>query len=145
MQFQFDMSGPGMPASQPPPADIANLGAILQQMLDVQRQQLAHLQTLVSAHDGAARWRAFLARWRQDFPELAETCRQAIPTLERTYSKLISELTDQLGQGGGSDVLDNDFALQEFLDRYGMRLTQLGTLLNMVAPLADASSPSEST
>ncbi len=143
MQFQFEMSGPGMPAPQPP-ADLANLGPILQQMLDVQRQQLAHLQTLVSAHDGAARWRAFLARWRQDFPELADACRQAIPTLERTYSKIISELTDHLGENG-SDALENEFALQEFLDRYGMRLTQLGTLLNMVAPLADASSPSEST
>jgi hypothetical protein len=143
MQFQFEMSGPGMPPAQPP-ADLAGLGTLLQQMLEIQRQQLAHLQTLVSAHDGAARWRAFLARWRQDFPELADACRQAIPTLERTYSKIISELTDQLGENG-SDALENDFALQEFLDRYGMRLTQLGTLLNMVAPLADASSPSEST
>ena len=35
--------------------------------------------------------------------------------------------------------------LEYKLDRYGMRLTQLGTLLNMVAPLADATSPSEST
>lgn len=143
MQFQFDMSGSNMPAPQTP-VDAAGLAGILQQMLEVQKQQLAHLQTLVSAHDGAARWRAFLARWRQDFPELADACRQAIPTLERTYSKLISELTDQLGPNGG-DTLESDFVLQEFLDRYGMRLTQLGTLLNMVAPLADASSPSEST
>ncbi len=75
---------------------------------------------------------------------MADACRQAIPTLERTYSKIISELTDQLGENG-ADALENEFALQEFLDRYGMRLTQLGTLLNMVAPLADASSPSEST
>jgi hypothetical protein len=143
MQFQFDMSGSHMPAPQTP-VDAAALAGLLQQMLEVQKQQLAHLQTLVSAHDGAARWRAFLARWRQDFPELADACRQAIPTLERTYSKLISELTDQLGPNGG-DSLESDFVLQEFLDRYGMRLTQLGTLLNMVAPLADASSPSEST
>ncbi|HEV8059581.1 MAG TPA: hypothetical protein VGP68_06900 [Gemmataceae bacterium] len=143
MQFQFDMSGPNMLPPQPP-ADSANLAGILQQMLEVQRQQLTHLQTLVSAHDGAARWRAFLARWREDFPELAEACRQAIPTLERTYSKLITELTDQLGQNG-AEALESEFVLQEFLDRYGMRLTQLGTLLNMVAPLADASSPSEST
>jgi hypothetical protein len=143
MQFQFDMSGSNMPVPNTP-VDAAALAGILQQMLEVQKQQLAHLQTLVSAHDGAARWRAFLARWRQDFPELADACRQAIPTLERTYSKLISELTDQLGPNGG-DALESDFVLQEFLDRYGMRLTQLGTLLNMVAPLADASSPSEST
>jgi hypothetical protein len=28
--------------------------------------------------------------------------------------------------------------VQEFLDRYGMRLAQLGTILNLVAPLAEA-------
>jgi hypothetical protein len=34
--------------------------------------------------------------------------------------------------------------LQVILDRHGMRLTQLGTILNMVAPFVDAGSPSES-
>ena len=34
--------------------------------------------------------------------------------------------------------LDTDFALQDFLDRYGMRLGQLGTIINLVAPLAEA-------
>ena len=45
----------------------------------------------------------------------------------------------------GNGALDNDFALQEFLDRYGMRLAQLGTILNLVAPLAESSSQGEST
>jgi hypothetical protein len=143
MQFQFDVSGPPAPVS-PPPTDPADLTGLLRQMLEVQREQLGHLRTLVNAHDGAARWRAFLARWRQDFPELAEACKLAMPALERTYGKLISELTEYLTQNG-SDVLESEFALQEFLDRHGMRLTQLGTLLNLVAPLADAGSPSEST
>ena len=64
--------------------------------------------------------------------------------LERSYGKLIAEVTEQLSQNG-SDGLDNDFALQDFLDRYGMRLSQLGTILNMVAPFAEAGSRSEST
>ena len=67
-----------------------------------------------------------------------------MPVLERSYGKLMAELTDHL-RDNGPDPLDNDFALQEFLDRYGMRLTQLGMILNLVAPLADAGSPSEST
>ena len=40
-------------------------------------------------------------------------------------------------------AIDNDFALQEFLDRYGMRLAQLGTILNLVAPLAECSTQGE--
>ena len=59
-----------------------------------------------------------------------------MPILERTYGKLITELTDHLSQSG-DEALDNDFTLQEFLDRFGMRLAQLGTILNLVAPLAE--------
>ena len=46
-------------------------------------------------------------------------------------------LVDELHQNG-SDALDSEFALQDFLDRYGMRLGQIGNILNLVAPLAEA-------
>jgi hypothetical protein len=82
-----------------------------------------------------ARWRAYLARWQEEFPGLAEGCRKAMPHLERCYGQLITDLTERLSEDEG---VDNDFALQEFLDRYGMRLAQLGTILNLVAPLAEA-------
>jgi hypothetical protein len=144
MHFQFDMSA----ASFPPVGGGAEPGSeiqdLLRQMLEVQREQLAHLRAFLGAHDGGARWRAFLERWRQDFADLPQSCRQALPILERSYGKLIAELTEQLCQNG-SDALETDFALQEFLDRYGMRLQQLGTILNMVAPFAEAGSQSEST
>jgi hypothetical protein len=55
---------------------------------------------------------------------------------------MITELTEKLSED--NDPLDNDFALQEFLDRYGMRLAQLGSILNLVAPLAEAGSQGES-
>ena len=42
-------------------------------------------------------------------------------------------------------LFDDGDALQEFLDRYGMRLAQLGTILNLVAPLAEAAPHGEST
>jgi hypothetical protein len=116
---------------------------LLRQILEVQREQLAQMRVNSVTHDLSARWRAFLARWQQDFPGLSEACRQALPVLERTYGKLISELTEHLNQADG-DVLDNDFSLQEFLDRYGMRLAQLGSILNLVGPLAEAGSQGES-
>jgi hypothetical protein len=143
MQFQFDMSSrhyPPLSAAAPPATET---DAILRQLVEIQREQLASLKALLSAHDGAARWRAFLARWRNDFPELSDACKQAMPVLERMYGKLIAEMTEHLSQNNAED-LDNDFTLQDFLDRYGIRLSQLGTILNMVAPFAEAGSPSES-
>ena len=49
---------------------------------------------------------------------------------------MIHDLTDRLNED--EHGLENEFTLQEFLDRYGMRLAQLGTILNLVAPLAEA-------
>ncbi len=144
MQFQFDIASTypttsEAASSSPTPANVEML-ALLRQILEVQRE---HLSFLRATHDANARWRAFLARWREDFPELPESCQQALPILERSYSALISELADYLRQDG-TETLDTDFALQEFLDKYGMRLAQLGTILNLVAPLAEASQQGES-
>jgi hypothetical protein len=76
-----------------------------------------------------------LARWQGDFPGLPEACKHVLPVLERAYIDLIAELTNQLRDQ--TDALDNEFALAEFLDRYGGRLNQLGTLLNVVGPIAE--------
>lgn len=110
----------------------------------MQKEQLTQLRASAAAHDMGSRWRAFLNRWQEEFPDLPTACKKALPTLERTYGQLIADLAEHLCQNG-HDALDTDFTLQEFLDRYGMRLAQLGTILNLVAPLAEAGSPGEAT
>ncbi len=136
--FQIESNAGNPPPQQPSPASVpAEAIDLLRQMLEVQREQLNYLRSTAAAHDSGARWRAFLNRWSDEFPDLSATCKKALPVLEQTYGKLICELTEHLSSNG-SDALDTDFALQEFLDRYGMRLGQLGTILNLVAPLAEA-------
>ena len=144
MNFQIDTSAALPPARMEPPAAPATPSEavdLLRQMLEVQREQLTYQRAAAAAHDMTARWRAFLARWQGEFPDLSEGCRKAMPHLERCYGQLIADLTVRLNDEGG---VDNDFALQEFLDRYGMRLAQLGTIINLVAPLAEAGPPNES-
>src|SRR5262245_3085484 len=146
MNFQFDVSRTqaATPTAGPSPAPLSEAADLLRQILEVQREQLAQLRASAAAHDMGGRWRAFLARWQEDFPDLAAGCKKALPHLERAYGKLIADLSDHLGQNG-SEALDTDFTLQEFLDRYGMRLAQLGAILNLVAPLAEAGPQGEST
>jgi hypothetical protein len=62
--------------------------------------------------------------------------------LEKAYGKMIYDIVERISDD--SDCIDNEFGLQEFLDRYGMRLAQIGTLLNLVAPLADLGNNPES-
>ena len=139
MNFQIDVSSavPCPPADPPAtPAGLPETVDLLRQLLEVQREQLGLQRAAAAAHDMAARWRGFLTRWQQDFPDLGDNCRKALPQLERCYGQMIHDLTEKLNED--EHGLDNEFALQEFLDRYGMRLAQLGTILNLVAPLAEA-------
>jgi len=146
MNTQFDVTPFPSTAPEPPRDASPGLEAIhlLRQIAEAQREQVALLRNIVAAHDALARWKAFLTRWRDDFPDLADGCRDSMPVLERTYAALIGELVEHLRQSGTGD-LDTDFALQEFLDKYGMRLAQLGTILNLVGPLAEAGAQGESS
>lgn len=145
MNFQIDVSSAlTTPPAEPPATPPAGTETVelLRQILEVQREQLTYQKAAAAAHDMTARWRSFLSRWQNEFPDLSEGCRKAMPALERCYGQLIRDLTERISDDDSS--LDNDFALQEFLDRFGMRLAQLGTILNLVAPLAEAGAQGES-
>jgi hypothetical protein len=139
MNFSIDVSSslPKAPVEPPPSPQTPapEVVDLLRQLLEVQREQLAYQRAAAAARDHTARGRAALSRWREEFPDLSDGCRRAMPHLERCYGQMITDLTERIGE---EDSLDNDFAVQEFLDRYGMRLAQLGTILNLVAPLAEA-------
>jgi hypothetical protein len=72
---------------------------------------------------------------------LPEACKHVLPALERAYIEMIAELTSRLRDE--DEPIDNEFALAEFLDRYGLRLGQLGALLSVVGPLAEVAAATE--
>lgn len=142
MQFDVASVAPAAPALV---SDSSTLTLeMLRQILEVQKQQLAHAQAVATAHDPMTRWRILAARWQQDFPDLIDSCREVLPQLEKAYASLIATLVDELRQNG-EDAVDNDFALQDMLDRYGMKLGQLGNILSLVGPLAEAGSSNEAS
>lgn len=114
------------------------------ELLDTVRLQLHLMRDQAAMQDSVGRWRAFLARWESEYPDVANACRQVLPQLERAYLTLINDLTQQL-LDQGEDALESDFALQEYLDRYGMRLSQLGAILSLVGPLAEVANSNESS
>jgi hypothetical protein len=133
----------------PPPVQLPDLPPVssevpdlLRQLIDAQREQVALLRAQMAAQDQTAKWRAFLARWAGEFPDIGAACKQALPALERAYLGLIKDLTARL-RGDDPDDLTDEFVLTEFLDRYGMRLGQLATIMSQLAPLADAAPPSD--
>lgn len=143
MHFNFQVAPTGIaqsvtPQDVPPNSDPVDL---LRQLLETQREQLHLMKHAASAHDNANRWRAFLDRWK-DFADVPAACKKVLPLLERAYISLIVDLTEHLDEQG-EECAGNEFALAEFLDRYGVRLNQLGALLSLVGPLAEIAAQTE--
>lgn len=137
MDASIYVASPGLmipPLSPPSPSDLPDL---LRQLLDVQREQLAVARAQAANQDAASRNRAFLSRWQSEFPDIGAGCKDILPVIERAYLTMIRDLTEKVREQGDGG-LDDEFVLSEFLDRFGMRLGQLGTILSQVGPLADA-------
>jgi hypothetical protein len=141
MKHQFDVSAGGITPVDSAAQDLST--SLLQQILEVQKEQLQYLRALLAHQDHLARWRHLAKQWQEDFPDLPLSSKEVLPTMERAYGALLANLVEEL-RDQGQDALDTDFALQEFLDRHGMRLGQLGHLLNLLGPLSEAGKGNES-
>ena len=117
---------------------------LLRQMIELQREQLGLMRVRQAAGDDKARWQNFYNRWAGEFPELPGLCKGVLPTVERAFLELLQELSEKLT---GEDALDlaSEFALAEFLDKYGVRLAQLGNILGQVGHLSNVVPPGEAT
>lgn len=152
MQFQFDIaSTSSTPPPQPQPQGPEAVPILLYQILELQRDQLKQILDVqkehlnharATSHDNLARWRNLLARWEKDHPEFAEHCKKAYPLMEKAYVQMLAHLVEELTQQE-DDALDSDFAIQEFLDRYGQKVGQLSHLLGIIGPLSEAAQQNE--
>lgn len=138
MHFQYVVAPPTVALPAPPPVPAADSQAgLLRELIDVQKEQLAYLRAGHDAQNATARWQAFLARWADEFPAVGAGCLKAFPLIERAFLRLLDDLTRGLTDEE-ADGIEDEFSLGEFLDRYGMRLAQLGNVLNVLGPLAEA-------
>ncbi len=147
MQFQFDIaSSTGKPPTQPPPPVAETVPELLRQILEQQRGQLQQILEVqiehlnharAAAQDNLARWRQLLGRWQTDHPDFAGNCKTAYPVLEKAYVHLLEKMAQELVEAD-EDAFDSEFAIQEFIDRYGMKVGQLSHMLSIVGPLSEA-------
>lgn len=124
---------PDVPTASQQAVETADL---LRQLIDIQREQLALSRAIILNNDAGLKWRKFLERWQQEFPDIASACKTVLPIMERVYMKMIRELVDRLNSDEVDDF-DSEYALGEFLDKYGMRLNQLNTIISQLSPIAD--------
>ena len=87
--------------------------------LDRQNELLEELVTNTSQHQRLRE--SELKKWRQEHPRLARNCRAAVDALGQVHAELLDSMTSDIN-GNADDLMNGDYALNEFVDRYGPRL-----------------------
>ncbi|MGD9649036.1 MAG: hypothetical protein AB7U73_25220 [Pirellulales bacterium] len=133
---QVDIS----PASDP--AAVNSMGddatGLLRQILTAQDRQNELLEELLSTLSLNQRQRtAELRQWKQANPRLARSCRGAAEALSRVQTEFLARLTEEVNRDPET-LLDGDFMLNEFVDRFGPRLAHLNGVLQVLSQLGSA-------
>ena len=109
--------------------------AILHQVLVAQQRQNQLLEQLVQASVSTQKQRsAELQQWKDANPQLARSCRRAAEKLSRVHTEFLETLTEEI-EDQEDHLVEGDFMLNEFVDRFGPRLAHLNGVLQVLAQL----------
>jgi hypothetical protein len=112
------------------------LASIMREMLIVQQRQTQLLEDLVQQVNAGQRQRVGeLNAWKQANPGLAKQCRTAAEALSKVQTEYLKSISDEV-VFSEENLMDGEFALNEFVDRYGPRLAHLNGVLQVLSQLA---------
>jgi hypothetical protein len=115
--------------------------ALLQRLVNGQDQQNKLLAEILQQTNAVHRQRQFeLGQWKQANQKLAQRCKRAAETLNRVQNEFLKNLTDEVAESEES-LLDGEYMLNEFVDRFGPRLAQLHGVLQVLSQLSWVSEP----
>jgi hypothetical protein len=118
--------------------------SLLQQLIIGQERQNELLEELVDQMGAAQRQRAAeLGQWKEANPALARRCRAAAEALSRVQTEFLENLTHEVSENY-EHMLDGEFVLNEFVDRFGPRLAHLNGVLQLLSQLSSVSEPAGS-
>lgn len=84
-----------------------------------------------------------LQQWRNAHPSLAGACREAAEALTRVQIEYLQRMTEEINDTS-DDMVEGEFLLNEFVDRYGPRLAHLNGVIQVLAQLSSVPNPANS-
>ena len=109
---------------------------IQRQILENQRQQLELAREAAQVNrEQRARQVAELERWQNGHEHILEHCKETLGNLEQVHAALMSDMASYVSENH-ENLIDGEFALTDFVDRFGPRLAHLNTMLAVLRPLA---------
>jgi hypothetical protein len=142
--FHIDVSSESREVEMPNQKDV-EVRALLRRLVDGQEKQNKLLEDLVQHLSASQRQRATeLGQWKEANPDLAHGCRVAAEALSRVQTQFLENLTEDVNEN--ADVLmDGEFMLNEFVDRYGPRLAHLNGVLQVLSQLSSMNNTSNAS
>ena len=134
---QLDISSGPVPASpaQSMAGDLAETNRLLRDLVTSQQKACELLVELVNQVSLQQRQRvAELKAWKEANPQLAKACRRAAESLSKVHTEFLSGLAQEAADNA-DDFSDSEYALGEFIDRYGPRLAHFNGVLQLFAQL----------
>lgn len=114
---------------------------LLRQLVAGQQQQNRLLEELAQQQAAAQKQRVGeLQQWKNANPELARACRQAAETLSRVQTQFLDSLTEEIADSE-DHLMEGEYMLNEFVDRFGPRLAHLNGVLQVLAQLGSGDAP----
>lgn len=113
--------------------------ALLRQVVQMQARTNQLVEEMIQQQNQFHRQRQNeLGQWKEANPELAKCCRKAAETLSRVQTQFLQNLTEEVSDNEEC-LLDGEFMLNEFVDRYGPRLAHLNGVLQVLSQLSAVS------
>jgi hypothetical protein len=139
---QVDVSTGSAPRPAISPGD--DFADVLREILSAQERTNELLEQLAATVAATQKQRASeLHQWRKTHPALSVACRKAAEALTRVQIEYLERLTEEINDTS-DDMIDGDFMLNEFVDRYGPRLAHLNGVIHVLAQLSNVPNPADS-
>ncbi len=117
---------------------------LLREMLAAQDRTNELLEELANTVAATQKQRANeLSQWRNAHPALAAACREAAEALTRVQIEYLDRMTEEINDTS-DDMVEGEFMLNEFVDRYGPRLAHLNGVIQVLAQLSSVPNPANS-
>jgi hypothetical protein len=139
---QIDVSqSPYAPAASAGRGELSENTLILREILAAQDRQNELLEEMVAQMGSQSKQRANeLGQWKQANPRLARNCRKAAESLGKIQTEFLDSLTQEINTNF-DNLVDGEFMLNEFIDRFGPRMAHLNGLLQVLAMLSATPNP----
>jgi hypothetical protein len=133
-QLEVSAAAPVRPAAARDRDDPRQTELLTSILTSVERQNEL-LEELVGTLCKQQRQRAKeLNEWRTANPALVRNCRRAAETLARVQTEFLRTLTREVNDNP-EGLLDGEFVLSEFVDRFGPRMAHLNGVLQVLAQI----------